>query len=256
MKIEFQRKHFACKLQHGFTLVEIMLAITLSLILIAGVVQVYLSSKTSFNVQNELARVQENQRISVDFLQRDVRQAGFTSPGQPAIGLSNRLLVVNDDNPDPELNADSITIRYEAAADCLGTPLPAGVTVAINKYSVDQVNNQLLCEGNGNIGFPQPIADGVSDMQVLLGENVTQREASTYAEQTPSPDRYVNVNSLDNLNRVVAVRVALLVQSQQPIRTQNTREEFALLDAPTTITTDRLKRQVITTTIPLRNVRR
>ena len=55
----------------------ITVAITLSLILIAGVLQVYLSSKESFRVQNELARLQENQRIAVEFLQNSIRQAGF-----------------------------------------------------------------------------------------------------------------------------------------------------------------------------------
>lgn len=238
---------------HGFTLVEIMLAITLSLILIAGVVQVYLSSKTSFQVQNQLARLQENQRISVDFLQRDIRQAGFTPLGQPSISLNNRVIVVNDENGAEEGEADSITIRYTSAVDCLGAAVPGG-TIAINKYFVDQLTQQLMCEGNGNPGNPQPVADGVSDMQILLGENVRQNQLSTYDAQTPSPDRYVNVDSLDNMNRVVAVRIALLVRSEESIRSQPVAQQFTLLDSVIN-TNDRLKRQVITTTIPLRNRR-
>ena len=238
--------------QQGFTLVEIMLAITLSLILMAGVVQVYLSSKTSFNVQNQLSKLQQNQRISVDFLQRDIRQAGFTPLGDPAISVNSRISVVNDENGAEEGNADSITIRYTSNTDCLGAALPAGTTVAVNKYTVDQLTQQLMCEGNGNINNPQPIADGVSDMQILLGENVTQTENSTYAAQMRSPDRYVNIDSLPNMNRVVAVRIALLVRSEESVRSQTVAQQYTLLDSVTN-TNDRIKRQVVTTTIPIRN---
>lgn len=63
--------------QHGFSLVEIMVALTLSLILMAGVSQIYLSSKQSFRMQEALSRVQENGRFALEFLSRDIRMADF-----------------------------------------------------------------------------------------------------------------------------------------------------------------------------------
>ncbi len=63
--------------QIGFSLVELMVAITISLILLAGVVQIYLSSKQTYRVQEALARVQENGRFAMDFLARDIRVAGY-----------------------------------------------------------------------------------------------------------------------------------------------------------------------------------
>ena len=106
-----------------------------------------------------------------------------------------------------------------------------------------------MCEGSEN-GNPQPIADGVSHMQILLGRNTN---FANDPPQMPSADAYVNVRSLDgNLVNVVSVRIALLVHSADPVKRQVVEQPFTLLDINVT-QTDRLKRQVVTTTIPLRN---
>lgn len=229
------------KNQHGFTLVEIMLAVTLSLILIAGVIQVYLSSKTSFTVQNQLARLQENQRVSVEFLQRDIRQAGFNVGGNTPI-----ITVTEGVGTSP----DSITVRLASNTDCLGAATPNGI--AVNTYSISNTR-QLMCTGNGNPLAPQPIADGVRNMQILLGvKSPTASNESVYAMQTPYADSYVNSSSVTNFNRVASVRIAILTDSASEIKSQNTTQTFTLLDQAITLT-DRFKHQVITTTIPLRN---
>ncbi|MGH8651231.1 MAG: PilW family protein [Gammaproteobacteria bacterium] len=63
--------------QRGLTLVEIMVAVTLGLILTAGLIQVFVSNKQAYRVQEGLARLQENGRFASDFITRDLRGAGF-----------------------------------------------------------------------------------------------------------------------------------------------------------------------------------
>jgi type IV pilus assembly protein PilW len=63
--------------QQGLTLVEIMVAVTLGLILTAGLIQVFVSNKQAYRVQEGVARMQENGRFAIDFITRDVRGAGF-----------------------------------------------------------------------------------------------------------------------------------------------------------------------------------
>ena len=63
--------------QHGFTLVELMIALVITLILMAGISQVFLSSKKSFTIQDTLARQQENGRYVLDTLGQDLRRAGY-----------------------------------------------------------------------------------------------------------------------------------------------------------------------------------
>jgi len=64
--------------QRGFTLVEMMIAMVIGLILSAGVIQIFLSSRQSYRMQEGLSRLQENARFAMGFLTREVRMAGFT----------------------------------------------------------------------------------------------------------------------------------------------------------------------------------
>jgi len=63
--------------QHGFSLVELMIAITLGLMLIGGVAQIFLSNKRAYNLQEEMSRLQENARFAAVTLTRDIRLADF-----------------------------------------------------------------------------------------------------------------------------------------------------------------------------------
>jgi type IV pilus assembly protein PilW len=64
--------------QYGFTLIEIMVALLIGLFLAAGVVQVFVSTKGTNRVQENLSRMQENARFAMSFLSSDIRQAGFS----------------------------------------------------------------------------------------------------------------------------------------------------------------------------------
>lgn len=61
----------------GFTLVELMVAVTIGLIIMAAVAQIFATSRLSYKLEENLARVQENGRFAMEFLSRDLRMAGY-----------------------------------------------------------------------------------------------------------------------------------------------------------------------------------
>jgi len=61
----------------GFSMVELMVALVITLILLAGIGQIFLSSKKSFVIQNTLGRIQENGRYAMGVLANDLRRAGY-----------------------------------------------------------------------------------------------------------------------------------------------------------------------------------
>lgn len=61
----------------GLSLVELMVALTVGVILLAGVVSVFLSSRQSYGINNAVAQVQESGRFALHFLQNDTRMAGY-----------------------------------------------------------------------------------------------------------------------------------------------------------------------------------
>lgn len=67
----------AAGLQTGLTLVEILVALAVSSILLAGMVQIFASSRTTYTMQDGLSRMQENGRFALDFLTRDLRMGGY-----------------------------------------------------------------------------------------------------------------------------------------------------------------------------------
>lgn len=71
--IRYQSSHR----QTGLTLVEVMVAMVISLLLLGGVVQIFISSKTTYRTDTGLARLQENGRFALSFLTKDVRMAGY-----------------------------------------------------------------------------------------------------------------------------------------------------------------------------------
>ncbi|NOZ52562.1 MAG: prepilin-type N-terminal cleavage/methylation domain-containing protein [Gammaproteobacteria bacterium] len=225
----------------GFTLVEIMVAITLSVVLLAGVGQIYVSSKESFRVQHINARLQENQRIAMEFLNRDIRQAGFSDDNTVISPIITDLTQTINGTGD---TSDQITISFQSPTDCLGANTPDGV--AINTYSIQ--NQQLMCRGNGN-AVAQPIADNIENMQILYGENTDPPTLGL----PPTANRYRNADEA-NLSTVVSVRIALLFRSEAAIKSTAVRQAYTLLGAAEIERTDRFKRQVVTTTIPLRNM--
>lgn len=65
----------------GFTLVELLVSILISLLIFGGVVNVIVSSNRSFNTEEESSFIQENIRFAIDTLTYDIRHAGFIECG-------------------------------------------------------------------------------------------------------------------------------------------------------------------------------
>ncbi len=63
------------KSQLGLSLVEILVALVISLFLLAGIVQVYTGNRATFSFTSALAEVQENGRFALDLISQDVRLA-------------------------------------------------------------------------------------------------------------------------------------------------------------------------------------
>lgn len=62
----------------GLSLVELLISITLGLVLMAGVLQMFAGSKVTFATQQGVARVQETGRQVIEFLSKDIRMAGYS----------------------------------------------------------------------------------------------------------------------------------------------------------------------------------
>lgn len=233
--------------QRGFTLVEIMVAITIGLLMLTGILQISSASKESARLQRNMGFVQENIRTAIQLLGNDIRRAGYYQDDNPSARiLTAPTPFITDTTADGGgENNDEITVTYESNTDCLGqaTPTVDGNRFTVNRYYIS--DERLMCEGNGGTGG-EPLVEGIESMQILYGENT---------EGDPrSANRYVKPEQAD-LNEVVSVRIALRFHSREGVRGQIDDNQYALLDAEPTDPpdSDRRLRREITTTISLRN---
>lgn len=261
-------------IQYGFSLVEIMVALSISLLLLAGVLQIFLSSKQAYRAQENLSRVQENDRFAVDYLGRYLRLAGYranldkTAAERFPSGSESLNGADNDSDSSNTIadGSDTITVRFEgdgttAMRDCLGSIIQTN-EIATNVFRIS-TSNELTCTtpaGQKTCSAPtsgvgvcinpatqasartETIVEGVENMQVLYGEDTDGNGVA---------NRYVTRANVSNIDNVVTIRISLLLRTM----------EDNIADTPVSYTYngatvnpgDRRLRRIATTTIALRN---
>lgn len=61
----------------GLSLVELMVALTIGLIILAALVRLFATSRSTYTLEEGLARVQESGRFAMEFMAQDIRMAGY-----------------------------------------------------------------------------------------------------------------------------------------------------------------------------------
>jgi len=96
-----------CRKPCGFSLVELMVSLVITLILLGGIGQVFLSSKKSFTIQDSLGRQQENGRYAIDTLTADLRRAGYWGGNAQVGDIDGSLGLVADNGSCPNTSGDT-----------------------------------------------------------------------------------------------------------------------------------------------------
>ncbi|MHC4800185.1 MAG: PilW family protein [Planctomycetota bacterium] len=99
-----EKTHILCR-QQGSTLLELLIALAITGIITTSILRLYTAQHESYLVQDDVAIMQQNARVCIDELTRQIRMAGHRLPlGMQPIEASNT-------------NPDTITIRYQGN-DC------------------------------------------------------------------------------------------------------------------------------------------
>jgi len=250
----------------GFSMIELMVALTIGLLILVGVVQVFIGNRGNFRSQNGYAVMQESGVYLTEYLSRFIRMAGYRTP--PATGsvsgftpLSTFFTVAS-----PYITAasntglngsDSLTISYQGSGNGTGTPdglvvdcLNAGVDankLATLTFSISN-NRTLQCNSvNATTGtsLTADVLDNVENFQVLMGEDT---DSDGIANRFVTP----NYGGL-NLQNVVAVRISAMLTSDDGDSPALNSNSYNLLGTLYTPTPDHRLRLLVTTTIQLRN---
>jgi len=268
--------------QKGFSLIELLIAMGLGLFMLAGIIQVTVGSRQSFDVIRAQSIIQESGRFSMSFIGRSSRAAGYLNPGDITTmngddyaadlvnlvasnaywlgqnGFDEGAIVVGADSTDATLTdadttLDSFTFRMEGDGDatrplldCAGVAIDGTPGIFTRMTFYIDTNDQLRCDVAGASSVV--LVSGVEDMQVLYGVG----NASTPNRAT----RYLTATQMTSADwpYVVAMQIGLMTVSDNTPLDRIGRDYILLdKDIDSTDTADGRARQVFTQTIAIRS---
>jgi type IV pilus assembly protein PilW len=98
--------------EQGFTLVELLVTIVVSVVVLAGIFSTFYSQHTSYLNQEQVVSMQQNLRVAMYIMERDIRMAGYDPNGGSGAGIV-------------AANAGSIRIAQDLTNNA-GTEIPDG----------------------------------------------------------------------------------------------------------------------------------
>ena len=167
--------------ERGFTIAELVVAMALSGVLMAGIYSAYYSQQKAYIAQDQVAEMQQNIRVALYHLESEVRMAGYDPTGEAEAGIlianQGELQIAKDDNGDGDTHMGgddpNEEIRYFLTNDADGDGVNDGVASggachlakdtgggteiaaenidAIRFVYLDEEGNILDDDGNGNV---------------------------------------------------------------------------------------------------------
>lgn len=155
LQFEICNLKFAISQQRGFTLVELLVAMAIASVVGMAGVSLFSTSNWAYKVNEDVAEAQQNGRVSMERLAKDIRTAGFGLPDPPftlSIGGQNWTSPITVTTSGGSGGSDSITILgigYEAGT-LVGGPVENTGTSTYLCYS--STGTERFFGGNANNG--------------------------------------------------------------------------------------------------------
>lgn len=275
--------------QRGFTIVELMISVVLSLMFITGAVAYLASSNSMKDIQIASSRVQENARFALDELSASIRMAGYYDvlapmndipSGQFFTGECGKFSRCTEDGSE----SDRIAVLLNppendgSDSDCAGNPISSDPQTAISSvvahlYRVEKVDgvNTLVCDSflidlNNKAtpinADPYELVAGIDSMQIVYGKTDIQFAG----QRNTQLERYVSATDIMEMTPpagldtawvdITSVRVGLLTGSGHADKAARSRNNhYQVLDGYPIRFNDRNFRKVFTSTIQINNAR-
>ncbi|MGX1188319.1 type IV pilus assembly protein PilW [Pseudomonas sp. F-14 TE3623] len=202
----------------GFGLIELLIALALSLVVVLGVAQIFIAAKNTYVSQNTAAGMQEDARFVLSKMIQEIRMVGmFGCLGTIIDGSSagnfnaSQITPISWDNANLKLTLVTADVggsggvpTWTVISDCrniatayTGARIPASGQLAfpIRRLVYSFSNNQLLMGSGAGTPTQQVLVNNVSAFNVSFGlaSSATDTAASTYSSNPSDPARIRSV---------------------------------------------------------------
>ncbi|KQN43492.1 pilus assembly protein PilW [Pseudomonas sp. Leaf48] len=200
----------------GFGLIELLIALALSLVVVLGVVQVFIAAKNTYLSQNAAAEMQEDARFVLSKMIQEIRMVGMfgclgaiTDASEKGDFKASQATPIRWDNASQTLTLVTADVgnqggkpTWTVISDCLNSataysnaraPGSGQLAFPVRRLVYSFSNNQLMM-GIGTES-PQVLVNNVSALSVSFGvaSSNTDLAASSYSENPSDPARIRSV---------------------------------------------------------------
>ncbi len=241
----------------GFSLIELMIAMTIGLVISLVVGQLFIGSRQAFTSTDNLSRLQENSRYAFSLISRELRSAGLRSDPRVPLATAYGAGGSFSGSDGGGTASDSITVKFQGSGpalgtadgtvqDCGGTRVPYG-TAVVNTFFIqpdpNNINNDNTAEptlfcysslpagANTGIGICAAgtagcyaLVPGVENMQVLYGEDTGALPYTTNPDGSidrwivaPAGPAALPATSPPIWDNVLSVRISLLLRTDDRV---------------------------------------
>ncbi|MFQ5512009.1 MAG: FG-GAP-like repeat-containing protein [Candidatus Krumholzibacteriia bacterium] len=186
----------------GFTLVEMLVTIAIFGVIIGAIYQLLISSTDTVSRGKIAANVQQNVRVGMDEMLKDIRQTGYGISTPPAFSVAGDTEIRFWADIDNQAPTDLLRYFMGPAAELADTRNPNDAFL----YRQD------LASGGG----PIPIAQGVTQLQFQYydADGVALLNGAAVASDVGVAD--LNGNGEPDIEDIRSVEVTLIFESERP----------------------------------------
>lgn len=242
--------------EKGMSLMELLVAMALSSMLTLLLIQVAMSARSSFRLQEGLAELQENGRFFADLVAVEI--AGSAYHPQPWLHEATPIGLMENSVDSSSLNSDRLVSRTWSDRNCFGSSNTdrdsAGRPRFYLKESVLEMSN-----GNLTVSCHYGPTDSEMTTQVNRQGTIPQVEVfqALYAADSDEDgqiDAWLRAGDWASIDQVRAVRLGILNSSRESISPQQA-QDFQILDFNYTAPADGRLRRVYSFTVPINRMR-
>ena len=202
----------------GFGLIELLIALALSLVVVLGVAQIFIAAKNTYASQNTAAGMQEDARFVLSKMIQEIRMVGMfgclgtiTDASSAGSFNASQITPISWDNANLKLTLVTADVggsggvpTWTVVSDCRNTataytgertPASGQLVFPIRRLVYSFNNNQLLMGSGTGTPTQQVLVNNVSAFNVSFGlaSSASDTAASSYSSNPSDPARIRSV---------------------------------------------------------------
>lgn len=218
----------------GLTLVELLVALAISLVIVIAASAFFLSSSRSRDTQDGASQLQDNARFATEMITKNIQQAGYQNYIWNTAGAVARREVSPPSDEQPDIrgfnnsaagsgidftsstwghnkttnrvnNSDALVVRFQGSGsgsgdgsiiDCMGRPQPEPAVAGDRAYSIFEVNQSGT--GEPELRCRYVTATGVATEPIVRGVESLQLLYGVDTDADAVADTWKNAQEVDN----------------------------------------------------------